>query len=366
VIVSCVQPPAPSVATFEQSYDSAVKMRTSGCAADSIPTFKALIALNPADADVWLNLGLAHFGAGQISDARAALEQAQSLAPHYSDVEIALARVLFAQGDLTGADQKLADVLSREPANQEARDLRDQVRDARSEAAVKSLHARMDVLVGYSRLSTGRPWREVDVAVSESLSPQLAISTALEQSQRFGQDDTYFAARVDGSQAALGSAYLGLGGAPNAHFRARWVVQAGGESRSFPLASSWSTTLGVDATASSYPLEMIYALSPFITLQGPYTLAFTAQSINTASSTHEDLSGYLLRAAWSGDRRLSLAAAYADAPENDTGRTMQVKAESLIVGWSFSPSLAVKLIGVHETRPNLTRDEVDVALTKRF
>ena len=54
--------------------------------------------LQPENADIWVQLGFAERAVGRLDEARAAFEQAVSLAPAYVDTHLGLARLAFRRG----------------------------------------------------------------------------------------------------------------------------------------------------------------------------------------------------------------------------------------------------------------------------
>ena len=349
----------------------AAAARRGGRAAEALAILSPLTAARAQDADLWLEIGLADFALGRLAEADAALARALALAPGYGDAQIAYARTARARGEPDEALRRLRPAAEAEPANAEARALLAEwaAAPAPVEAESAALRWRLDAVAGYSRLSARRaPWREYDVALSGRLTPATSAGVSVERSERFGLADTLVLGRVDHLFPGRASAYLGVGGAPGARFRPQWEILGGGASPPFTvgLPSAWTAMVGIDAAWARYPVGDVRTLAPYVTLAGPSDLRLTAQLIETVNERDASLTGYRLKAEWAPAPRFSLAAAYADAPESDTGITQQVQAYSLAVGYELSPRFALKLIGVRETRPGLNRDEIDLALTHRF
>jgi YaiO family outer membrane protein len=341
------------------AYTRGVELRTSGRAAEAIPHLEAAAKASPQDADVWLNLGLARSATQDYAGAEQAFDEALRLAPDYSDVEIARARLAYFRNDPTEAERRLAPVLARDPTNAEARELRGRLTGAGTET---SPPWRLDASVSHADLSGGLPSaRRASLFLGRTLSNGVAVIGGIEQVRQFGLDDTYLEMQV-----ATRRGYLAFGGTPNADFRPEWAVRGGVYADPWTLFGGWTAQFAADGAWSRYPVGDVRALTPSLTLARGDALSLTARWVNTLDERDDYRSGYAVRAAWRPASRLQLSAGWADAPESTEGVTQDVQAVSLGAAFDIDARTTVRLDGVREDRPAYRRNELSFGLTRRF
>lgn len=339
------------------AYSEAVALRTSGRAQEAATAFEALARERPADADIWLNLGLSYLALQRYQDADNALERTLALAPDYADARLAYARSALFNGRPDLARERLGAL-----PGQEATALRGQIDSARTDLQVRW---RLDLSYARSELSNGLGhWTSAGVALGRR-GERVSLNLSAEHTTRFGVDDLYVEGLAARRVGADGEAYVAVGGGPDADYRPEIAFRGG---VSAPVASSgaWSARLGADASWARYRAGEVKSLQPYLTLGWKARAAFTVRSVNTLDENDDYRAGYTVRLeAWPAPR-LRLHAGWADAPESSDGRTVTVRAASAGLALDLNAVTAVSFTGVHEMRDAYDRDELALALTRRF
>lgn len=349
-LVALVQP-APDAATWLEQGRLA---RREGRFDEAIIALEAAARAQPDDADILLELGLAYYASGRLGEAEQRLDRAQSLAPTYRDVTLARARVALARGRPAQARTlaaPLADVGDAEAA--------DIVRNA-AEIRLPRVE-RLDIWGGHSTLDGLDDWTSFGVGVGGRIAPNWSGWANIEHTRRFGLVDVYAEAGVERGFSG-GSAWVSLGGAPDADYRAEVSLATGGR-----------VNLGQDGVAavadirfSRYPAGEILAVRPgLIWEKADWTLE--ARWIHLNDETGAGRDGWMARGEIGLGPRTRLDAVVSDAPETSDGFTVDIRAYGFGIRQALTDDLTVRLGYVHEDRglfPN--RDEVAMSLTRRF
>lgn len=346
----------------DTSYAAAVEMRIAGRNAEAIAALERLARTNPADADVWLNLGLAYLAARRYDAADGALETALRLAPDYQDARVAYARSAYFSGKPALAQARLDPVLVSGGGGEDARALNVQIQAARAD---KPAAWRLDMAHARSELSNGLGhWSATSVSLGRRQGRDTLV-TSLDRTSRFGREDVYVEALGARSFGGGRDAWIALGGAPNADYRAKVAVRGGASTRMGPERKV-TTRIGLDAAWARYGVGDVRGVQPYLTWTLNDRAALTARAYMTLDERDDLRAGYAFRADWSVRGDLRLSAGWADAPESSDGRTVKVRAASVGAAVDLGPALTVQLGYTRETRQAYDRDEVALALTKRF
>ncbi|WP_395671191.1 YaiO family outer membrane beta-barrel protein [Phenylobacterium sp.] len=353
-------------AAADPAMAAAVEARLAGRNAEAVAAFERLARERPADADVWLNLGLAYLAEKRWADADRALENTLRLAPGYGDARLAYARSAYFSGDRNRAKSRLAPLLAAQPVNAEARQLDADLAAAAAAAADPGRERawRFDLAHAESRLTKGLgSWRLTSAALSRRSGDDV-VALNVERTRRFGIEDIYaeglFSRRFDGGA----DAYVAIGGAPDADYRPEFGARLGG-SVAAGGRGDWRLRLGAEAQWQRYAVGDVRGVHPFAVLSGP-RIELTARSINTFDERDDFRSGYALRLAYAATSRLTLFAGWADAPESAEGVTVDVRAVSAGASIAVNDATSVRLDVSREDRGAYEREELAVALTRRF
>lgn len=311
-LVSATQPGA--APDPEQLYRDGVAARHSGDNARAVSLLRQVVAAQPDNADAQLQLGLALLADGRLGEAEAALRRTLEIAPDYDDARLGLARVAQRRGDRGAAIAALEPV---NPGNSEAAGLRAQL-EAGPEAAEHRWQ--LDLDGSYSALegSAQPDWQEGSARLRYQASERTAVGAGVEVSRRFGETDTYAEFRVDQRLSDGASAYVTVGGTPNADFRPEWQIGAGGNVR--VVGGDDPTVLTLDARQARYRSGDIQTLSPGVEQYVAGGRAWlTARWINIFDEDGGHQSGWLARGDVMASDDLRLFAGLADAPDVSEG-----------------------------------------------
>ncbi len=351
-------PPEPVAAVVQADpqrlYESAVADRRAGRPDEAAPKLEQVLALRPDDVDARLNLGLALLALGRLGEAEAELLAVTRQTPDYTDAWIGLARVDQRRGDLEAARRRTAEAARLTPGSAEVRSLQ--------ASLAPEPTWRIDIAVARSRLSGGLPdWTEARASAARQLGDHWSATAAVEATERFDDTDVYFEGRLD-RRFAGGSAYVGLGGAPDADYRPEIALLAGGEAR---LTDRIAATL--DASVARYPTGTVTGLHPGLRASLPGDrIALSARWINVRDENGVHRSGYGVLGRWQATDRVALRAGYADAPESSDGATVDVQSWSLGADVALTEHLMLRVGLLTEDRAAYDRDELSLALGWRF
>jgi YaiO family outer membrane protein len=347
----------------DTSYAAAVEMRVAGRNAEAIAALERLARTSPADADVWLNLGLAYLADHRYSAADGALETALRLAPDYQDARVAYARSAYFSGKPALAQARLDPVLVGGGGDdEEARALNAQIQAA---SVRKPAAWRLDLAYARSELSNGLGyWSATSISLGRRQGRDTVVAS-VDRTSRFDREDVYVEALGARAFGRDRDAWIALGGAPDADYRPKVALRGGGSAR-VGLKGATTTRIGLDGAWARYGVGDVRGLQPYVTWTLADRATLTARAYMTLDERDDLRAGYAFRADWSVRRDLRLSAGWADAPESSDGRTVKVRAASVGAAVDLGPALTVQLGYTRETRQAYDRDEVALALTKRF
>jgi YaiO family outer membrane protein len=375
-------------------YRQGREARLAGRFAEAAEKLREAARLQPDNADVQVELGLALTTTRQFVDADKALRQALRLAPDYVDAKLGLARLAFFAKRYEEARTGTKAVLARRPDDKDAKALLQQIEraisdqaaeQARRRAAVEArriaaaappaerppLHLwRFDADGSLSKLTGGREdWREFSGRLGYRIWPGTTVSGGLEVARRSEATDAYFEGRVDHKLTPDISIHLVGGGTPEAHFRPLYVVGAGVAARLYQQRGFVAATvLTAEGKYSEYVLGPVRTVSPGIEqylLDGRVWI--TAKWIQTRDERGRDLGGYLVRGDVLVRDDLRLFAGYADAPESSEGFTMETRSVFGGVSYDFTRDITLRVSAAYEQRPGFfDRRTVSIGATTRF
>ena len=310
--VLCTTTPA-LAQNVEEDYRAGVAARLGGDPARAAEKLAGVTAVQPANADAHLQLGLALLALDRLDEAERSFRRTLEIAPGYSDARVGLARVLERRGERVAA---LAELERVGRPNAEADALAARLR--RGDVEAPAPRWRLDLDGTYSALTGADDWRELGIGVRYQATPATALGLGIEAARRFGRDDVYGEARVEKRFADGLSAYLLAGGTPGADFRPRWQIGAGGSVRLH--GGPYATVVRLDARQANYPSGDIQTLTPGIEQYLGGSAWVTGQWINVFESrTGRHAIGWLARGDIMVTERARLFAGAADAPDLSEG-----------------------------------------------
>ena len=347
--------------TPEDDYRAGVEARLAGDPAAAAERLSRVVAVEPANADAHLQLGLAWLALGRLDDAQASLARTLEIAPDYADARIGLARVAQRRGDRAAA---LAELDRLPPGNAEADELRRRLTAPGEPAATRW---RLDVDGTYSLVEGDQPdWRDAYVTLGYRPTDETAIALGIEASSRFGRSDVYGELRVDHRFTDDVSLYVLFGGTPEADFRPEWQVGVGGAWRVSGGGSA--TVLRLDARQAEYRSGDIQTLTPGVEqylLDGRVWL--TGQWINIFDETGDHHGGWLARADALPRDDLRVFVGLADAPDVSEGVVVDTTSLFGGISWDVTERTTLRLSLAHEDRESgFDRTTFGLGLGLRF
>lgn len=196
-------------------------------------------------------------------------------------------------------------------------------------------------------------WRDTQVTAEYSPSKNALYTFELSTSSRFAKNDHLVSIRGDWRLTHNASAYLGASSSPEAHFRERWSVRAGGG-----IGVGHGVELSADGRIARYSTGTKFSLNPQIGVSIAHDrIAVTAGWINLWEARGKHYQGWSARLRASPVDRLRLFAGLARYPEVETGTTLRVA--------SAYGGLSYKLSKRLELSASYSRDKYDSAFSRR-
>lgn len=322
-------------------YEAAVAARLAGEPRQAIELLEPIVAGEPDNVDARLQLGLALLALQRFDEAERAFRDVLALAPGYTDASLGLARIAQRRGDLVAAQRILA-VL--DPSSAEVIALSRQLR------TVADRKWRIDADGSFSDTGGGRAdWYDGALQLRYRASERTTYQSRIEAARRFGLTDIYGEVGVERRPSDRAAIYVVAGGAPDADFRPRWLLGAGGSLKITEGGSA--TVLTLAAQQASYRFDDVQTLNPGIEQYfAGGRLWVTARYINLLDENGDYRAGYLVRGDGLATAKLHLYAGYSDAP--DTSEGVVIDTRSVFAGLSFDANerTTFRLSLAHEDR----------------
>lgn len=309
---------------FADVFEGAKKARAEGRFGEAEQRYREALTISPDNADVLLHLGIVLGILERHEEALAVLSRGIANAPDYIDLHIAVARIKGWMGRLDEAEADINYILSIDPGNTAALELR------RQQAAYRDQDEdriwRLDIGYDQSRFNrvSRKDWHEANIQITVG-SKQTQGHLRAERSRRFGETDTYVrtgaAHRLNGD---LGG-YINLGATPAASFLPRWKVETGADYRLRDGGDFLGPTIiKLDLAQKNYASGDIRNIDPGLQqylFNGRTWL--TGRWINTYDLTpSKRLPGWSLRADWQALDSLRLFGGIASAAETESGASV--------------------------------------------
>ncbi len=149
--------------------------------------YRALLSVEPANADYLLGLGQTLLAAGRPREALVPLERARALEPAYTDVKLVLANARAALDEEARAREAMLNTLSEAPTTVHPH--------GELEAVPSGDDAKAFTLTtGYEVTANERPdpWYEAGIGLDYAFDRRTRIGARVARSERFGQEDNLF------------------------------------------------------------------------------------------------------------------------------------------------------------------------------
>jgi YaiO family outer membrane protein len=363
-------------ASAQQLYDAGVRARMERRFEQAASELRRAANLEPKNADIRLQLGLALAALERFDEARQELSLALTLAPDYVDVEIGLARLDLWQGRLTDARNRAERLLHANPDQRDVQELSQSIAALERQQTKQQSDAprlrvsRFDGSVSYAELSGGRaPWREISLAASFAASDGTILTAVLERATRFDRHDTLFGGRVDTLLAPEFGVSAGLGGTPGADFKPQAVVSAGAWWRKPIRTDAFDAArFGVDARHAAFTTGDVTTVILSLEIEAfDDDASLTGRHINVIDETGAYQSGYGLQLRFEATPVLAILCGWSQAPDTSEGRTFETR--TMFAGVQatlFDPVVATATYAHDELEGLYRRSTGTVALSYRF
>lgn len=339
------------------SYEQAVAARLAGRPAEAVRLLEPIVAADPRNADAQVQLGYALLALDRVAGAEQAFRAALAVAPDYADARLGLARVAQRRGQTARALQEL-DPLS---ANADAAALRAQLR-----AEPPVLHWLLDIDGSLTAVDgTAQDWREGAVQLRRRLSPTSSAGARVEVARRFGATDVYGEASVEAGLGRRARGYLLAGGTPNADFRPKWQIGAGGSLRLTDGDSATVATL--DLRHAEFATGNVDTVNPGIEQYFAGGNAWlTARMINLFDSGDHQI-GFIVRGDALVREDLRIYAGYSNAPDTSEGFVIDTRSLFGGVSYDLNPRTTLRAsLSLERPDTGLDRTQVGLGLGFRF
>lgn len=316
-------------------------------------------------------LGTVYAYSREYAKAIVVLQQARSIAPADQDIALMLARSYLWSGRHYEADATAQDIANADPENTELPQLRKAIEEAEAEAAktknatlrpwttVNVTQTLSDVVVG----NQSNNWYQTIVGLSAPIAAVAVLSGAIDRESRSGPVDTRFDLRADMNVGDARYAYVSVSATPNADFREKWGVRAGGE-----VGVNKTFIVTADLRYADYGLSQIVALEPGIRLHSADDhLSLAIKSINLWSNGEGLRSGWSVRGEAQAKKSVRIATGGATYPDTEAGITRRTRAAFFGAIIDLSDRMTVRILYEYERRvQSYTRNGIVLALSVRF
>jgi YaiO family outer membrane protein len=180
-------------------------------------------------------------------------------------------------------------------------------------------------------------WQDALVGLEHAPAKNALYTIEIGRSLRFSKTDHLISLRGDWRIARNASAYLGAATSPEANFRERWGVRAGGA-----IGLGSGVELSADGRIAHYATGTKFSLNPQVGMSfANERIALSAGWINLWESGGKHYQGWSARLRASPNDRMRLFAGLARYPEVETGSTIRVQSAFSGVSYRLSRKLEV-------------------------
>ncbi len=324
-------------------------------------------AVYAATVDALMAQSRALAGAQQYNQALELLVQAHEQQPNNDDVLLLIARIHGWQGDYDAAERELKAILMRHAEYTDASDALTWVERART--APPPLLWRLDA--GYEHSGFERVTQPDWNMEFLQLSRQLGDATLHGRAEHYDQYrtiDTTYELGADYRFTSRLSGYLLGSNTPNADFRPRWRVGAGGAARLDPEqlhgVPVWFT---LDARQDEYTSVSVRTVNPGLRIEPADDWAISPKLITVTQLGMGPLYGWTARLDGRFAPGWRFNAGYADAPETESGVTVTTKTYFGGLAVDINPAYTLQFAYTHDDREkSYIRHVIDCSLSYRF
>ena len=364
--VAALTPQLANAQTLPNNIDQAAAARDASDYQAAAALLEIEQRARPEDPLVLRLLGSAYAYGGEYEKAIRILQQARSIAPADQDIALMLARSYLWSGRNVEADATAQTIAIADPANTELPQLRNAIAEAAATKANPPPQLAVNVTQALSSVAINgenKGWHQTIVGLAVPIHDRAALSGAIDRENRTGPVDTRIDLRADMNFGDNRYGYASASITPNADFREKWGVRAGGE---VGVAKRVSVT--VDLRYADYGSTEIVAVEPGVRLHSADDhLSLAVKSINLWSEDDRRRSGWSVRGEVQAKKSVRLAAGGATYPDTEAGITRRTRAAFVGVVVNLSDRVTLRTFYENERRvQSYTRNGVVLALSVRF
>ena len=350
---------APAAAqTAEQDYQAGVAARQAGDLDEALGRLERAAAAEPANADIFLQMGLVYLAMSRLDEAETAFRHVLDLAPDYADARLGLARVARRRRDRETA---LAELDRIGPGHAEADEMRRQILGT---AAVRPWRWNVGLDGSYTDVDRLADWQSATLVVQHRVGRSMIVTATADATRRFRRTDIYGEARVDYRFAPGAYVHALVGGTPDAEFRPEYQLGAGAAIRTH--GGPYATVAQMEFRQARYPAGDVQTLTPGIEQYLGERAWVTVHWVNTWDRFRHS-SGWLVRGDVMPNGRLRLFAGVADAPDLDAGVVIDTRSLFGGVSLDVGEHLTLRFSFAHDDSPGpADRDTLALGMGFRF
>lgn len=368
-LLACVAAVTPQLAdaqTESNNIDRAAAARDAGDYRSAAALLEVEQRKQPSDPLVLRLLGSVYAFGGEYEKAVQILQQAQSIAPMDQDIALMLVRTFLWAGRREEATATASAIALADPANAELPPLRRAIAEAAADKATPP----MQMLVNFSQAlsdvateSESNSWHQTTVGLTVPIGNGTALSGVIDRENRTFAEDTRIGLCADINFGRARYGYAAASVTPNANFREKWGLRAGGEVGVAPVFN-----LTVDLRYAEYRLTKIFGLEPGFRLHSvDDELSLAVKLINLWSEDDRHRSGWSARGELQAKKSVRLVTGAATYPDTEAGITRRTHSAFAGAVVNLSDRVTLRTFYEFERRAqSYTRNGVALALSVQF
>ena len=352
--------------TASNNIDRAAEARDAGDYRTAIALLEVEQRNRPQDSLVLHRLGAVYAYNGEYEKAIQVLKQAQSIATMDQDIGLMLARTFLWAGRRDEATATASAIALADPTNAELPQLRKAIADAEGIKETPPKRKFVNVSQALSDVATrsgSNRWHQTIVGLTVTAGNKATLSGMIDREDRTVAVDTRIGLRADMNFGNARYAYVAASVTPNADFREKWGLRAGGEA-----GVAKTINLTADLRYAEYGATQIIAFEPGVRLHSAGDrLSLAIKSINLWSEDDRHRSGWSVRGELQAKKSVRLVTGAATYPDTEAGITRRTRSAFAGAVINLSDRVTLRTFYELERRArSYTRNGVTLALSVRF
>ena len=352
--------------TASNNIDRAAEARDAGDYRAAIALLEVEQRNRPQDSLVLHRLGAVYAYNGEYEKAIQVLKQAQSIATMDRDIALMLARTFLWAGRPDEATAIASAIAHADPTNAELPQLRKAIAAAAIIKTKPPTRTVVNVSQALSDVATrngSNRWHQTIVGLTVAAGNRATLSGVIDREDRTVAVDTRIGLRTDMNFGNARYAYVAASVTPNADFREKWGLRAGGEA-----GVAKTINLTADLRYAEYGATQIIAFEPGVRLHSADDrLSLAIKSINLWSEDDRHRSGWSVRGELQAKKSVRLVTGAATYPDTEAGITRRTRSAFAGAVVNLSERATLRIFYEFERRAqSYTRNGVALALSVQF